>query len=175
MTHIAIYPGTFDPIHMGHIDIATRAATIFDELVVAIYDRPAKRLMFTVEERVELVRQALADLSNVRVSSYSMLTAEFARQVGAQFIVRGLRVISDFELEYQMALTNRQLVPEVDTVCLMTKQSHAFLSSSIVKEIAMLAGDVSGMAPPHVTAALEVKRLEREKNHEPAPLVSLRD
>ncbi|RLC99707.1 MAG: pantetheine-phosphate adenylyltransferase [Chloroflexi bacterium] len=175
MTHTAIYPGTFDPIHLGHVDIATRAATIFDELVLAIYDRPAKSLMFTVEERVELARQALADLPNARVISYGGLTAEFARGVGAQAIVRGLRVISDFELEYQMALTNRQLAPEVDTVCLMTRQSHAFLSSSIVKEIALLEGDVSRMVPPHVAAALEIKRREREKNHEPVPLVSLRD
>ena len=175
MTHIAIYPGTFDPIHLGHVDIATRAATIFDELVVAIYDRPAKSLMFTVEERVGLARQALADLPNVRVTSYGGLTAEFACQVGAQAIVRGLRVISDFELEYQMALTNRQLAPEVDSVCLMTRQAHAFLSSSIVKEVALLEGDVSKMAPPHVAAALEAKRREREKNHEPVPLVSLRD
>ena len=175
MTHTAIYPGTFDPIHLGHVDIATRAATIFDELVLAIYDRPAKSLMFTVEERVELARQALADLPNARVISSGGLTAEFARGVGAQAIVRGLRVISDFELEYQMALTNRQLAPEVDTVCLMTRQSHAFLSSSIVKEIALLEGDVSRMVPPHVAAALEIKRREREKNHEPVPLVSLRD
>jgi len=175
LTHIAIYPGTFDPIHLGHVDIATRAATIFDELVVAVYDRPAKHLMFTVEERVELARQALSDLPNVRVTSYGGLTSEFARQVEAQAIVRGLRVISDFELEYQMALTNRQLAPEVESVCLMTRQAHAFLSSSIVKEIALLEGNVSGMASPHVAAALEVKRREREKTHEPVPLVSLRD
>ncbi|MEA3340253.1 MAG: pantetheine-phosphate adenylyltransferase [Chloroflexota bacterium] len=175
MTHVAIYPGTFDPIHLGHVDIATRAATIFDELVIAIYDRPAKMLMFTVEERVELARLALVDLLNVRVTSYGGLTVEFARQVGAQAIVRGLRVISDFELEYQMALTNRQLAPEVESVCLMTRQAHAFLSSSIVKEVALLKGNVSGMAPPRVAAALEVKRREREKTNEPVPLVSLRD
>ena len=175
MTHVAIYPGTFDPVHLGHVDIATRAANIFDELVVAVYDRPAKSLMFTVEERVALARQALADLPNVRVASYGGLTVVFARHVGAQAIVRGLRVISDFELEYQMALTNRQLAPEVESVCLMTRQAHAFLSSSIVKEIALLEGDVSRMVPTHVVAALEEKRKEREKNHEPVPLVSLRD
>ena len=175
MTHVAIYPGTFDPIHLGHVDIATRAANIFDELVVAIYDRPAKSLLFTVEERVELARQALADLAGVRVAPYDGLTVDFARRVGAQAIVRGLRVISDFELEYQMALTNRQLAPEVEFVCLMTRHTHAFLSSSIVKEIALLGGDVSEMVSPHVVAALETKRREREKNHEPVPLVSLRD
>lgn len=175
MTHIAIYPGTFDPIHLGHVDIASRAAHIFAELVVAVYDRPAKNLMFTVEERVALARQALTGLSNVRVAPYNGLTVEFARQIGAQAIVRGLRVISDFELEYQMALTNRQLAPQVEFVCLMTRQSHAFLSSSIVKEIALLAGDVSGMVPPHVAVKLEAKRREREMNHEPVPLFSLRD
>jgi len=157
------------------VDIATRAANIFDELVVAVYDQPAKSLMFTVEERVALAGQALADLTGVRVAPYGGLTVEFARQIGAQAIVRGLRVIFDFELEYQMALTNRQLAPEVEFVCLMTRQTHAFLSSSIVKEIALLRGDVSGMVPPHVVAALETKRYEREKNHEPVPLVSLRD
>jgi len=175
LNHIAIYPGTFDPIHLGHVDIATRAAAIFDELIVAVYDRPAKSLMFTVEERVALARQALANLANVRVASYGRLTVEFARHVGAQAIVRGLRVISDFEWEYQMALTNRQLEPEIEFVCLMTRQPHAFLSSSIVKEIALLGGDVSRMASPQVVTALEVKRRERERNHEPVPLVSLRD
>lgn len=175
MNHIAIYPGTFDPIHCGHIDIATRAASIFDELVVAVYDRPAKNLMFTIEERVKLAEQALANLTNVRAAPYGGLTVEFARQVGAQAIVRGLRVISDFELEYQMALTNRQLAPEIEFVCLMTRQSQAFLSASIVKEIALLKGDVSEMVPPHVAAALETKRREREENREPVPLFSLRD
>ena len=175
MTRVAIYPGTFDPVHFGHIDIATRATRIFDELVVAVYDRPAKNLLFTVEQRVELARQALADLPTLRVVPYGGLTVDFARRVGAQAIVRGLRVISDFELEYQMALTNGQLAPEIESVCLMTRQTHAFLSSSIVKEIALLGGDVSGMVPPHVAAALEEKQREREYNHEPVPLVSLRD
>ena len=175
MIRTAIYPGTFDPIHLGHIDIVTRAAKIFDRLVVAVYDRPVKNLMFTVEERVALARQALADLTSVHVVPYGGLTVEFACHIGAQAIVRGLRVISDFELEYQMALTNRQLEPEVEFVCLMTRQDHAFLSSSIVKEIALLGGNVSEMVPPHVAAALEAKRQMREKNHEPVPLVSLRD
>lgn len=174
MIRTALYPGTFDPIHCGHVDIATRAAHLFEELVVAVYDRPAKNLMFTVQERVELARQAL-DLPNVRVAPYGGLTVEFAREVGAQAIVRGLRVISDFELEYQMALTNRELAPEIEFVCLMTRQAHAFLSSSIVKEVALLGGDVSGMVQPHVAEALAKKRREREKNQEPVPVVSLRD
>jgi pantetheine-phosphate adenylyltransferase len=173
--HIALYPGTFDPIHCGHMDIASRAASIFDGLIVAVYDRPAKSVLFTVEERVALASQALAGLSNVRVVPYGGLTVEYARRAGARAIVRGLRAISDFELEYQMALTTHQLAREVEFVCLMTHQNHAFLSSSIVKEIALLGGDISHMVPPPVAAALEAKRRERDKNHEPAPLVSLRD
>ena len=175
MTCVALYPGTFDPIHLGHIDIAARASKIFDSLCIAVYDRPAKSLLFTVDQRVLLARQALADLPNLSVVPYGGLTVDFAREIGAGAIVRGLRVISDFELEYQMALTNSQLAPEIEFVCLMTRQAHAFLSSSIVKEIALLGGDVSGMVPPHVAAALEEKRREREYRHEPVPLVSLRD
>jgi pantetheine-phosphate adenylyltransferase len=109
LTRVAIYPGTFDPIHLGHVDIASRACRIFDEVVVAIYDRPAKDLLFTVVERVALARQALAGLPNLCVVPYGGLTVDFAQQTGAHAIVRGLRVISDFELEYQMALTNREL------------------------------------------------------------------
>ncbi len=171
----AIYPGTFDPIHLGHVDIATRAAAIFDDLVVAVYERPAKSLLFTAEERVTLAREALKGLKNVQVTAYSGLTVEFARQIGAKVIVRGLRVISDFELEYQMALTNQQLAPEIEFVCLMTRQEHAFLSSSILKEVALLGGDVRRMAPPNVVAALEEKRRELVRNNGTVPLVSLRD
>jgi len=175
LTRIALYPGTFDPIHLGHVDIAARAATIFDQVVVAVYDRPAKNLMFTIDERVELARQALIGLPNIRVARYGGLTVEFARQMKAQAIVRGLRVISDFELEYQMALTNRQLAPEIEFVCLMARQDHAFLSSSIVKEVALLGGDVSRMVPANVAAALAAKECQRGKNCEPVPLFSLRD
>ena len=175
MTCRAIYPGTFDPIHLGHVDIATRAAEIFDYLIVAVYERPAKNLLFTAEERVALAREALKGLPNVEVTAYGGLTVEFARRVRAKAIVRGLRVISDFELEYQMALTNRQLAPEIEFVCLMTRQEHAFLSSSILKEIALLGGDVSGMAPPNVVAALAQKREELRRKNGPVPLVSLRD
>jgi pantetheine-phosphate adenylyltransferase len=171
----ALYPGTFDPIHNGHLDIATRAAALFDRVVIGIYERPSKALLFTVEERVALAREAVSRIHRVEVASYSGLTVDFVRQIGAQAIVRGLRAISDFELEYQMALTNRQLAPEIDSVCLMARQEHAFLSSSIVKEIALLKGDVNGMVPPHVRTALEAKRRLREQQQEPAPLYSLRD
>lgn len=171
----ALYPGTFDPIHLGHVDIAIRAAAIFDDLVVGVYDRPSKSLLFSLEERIELAREALRGVPNIQVLPYGELTAEFARRIGAKVIVRGLRVVSDFEWEYQMSLTNRQIAPEIEFVCLMTRQEHAFLSSSILKEVALLGGDVSQMAPPNVIAALAQKRAELERQRGPVPLVSLRD
>ncbi len=172
----AIYPGTFDPITNGHLDIATRAAALFDELVVAVYDRPLKSLLFSTAERAEMTRQALKDLPNVAVRSYSGLTISFARSCNARVIVRGLRVLSDFELEFQMALTNRRLAPDVDTVCLMTRQEYAFLSSSITKEIAMVGGCLDGMVPDHVAAALKerFRRLGSEASGK-VQIVSLRD
>ncbi len=171
---IALYPGTFDPIHLGHVDIATRAAGLFDHLVVGVYDRPNKKLLFSTEERVALVQEALAHLPNVEVRAYQGLTITFAQSLGAKVLVRGLRVISDFELEYQLALTNRQLAPELESVCLMTRQEHAFLSSSIVKEIFLLGEGVEGMVPEHVHRALERKRKELTASSDVA-LVSLRD
>ena len=174
MSRVAVYPGTFDPIHFGHVDIATRAARVFDQLVVAVFERPAKTPLFSATERVKLARQALAGLPNVRVTPYKELTVTFALQIGAQAIIRGLR-ITDFELEYQMALANRQLEPNVEVVCLMTHQTYAFLSSSILKEIALLGGDVSEMTPPNVVATLEKKRKEQDRDRTPVPLVSLRD
>ena len=153
----AIYPGTFDPVHNGHIDIATRAARLFDHLTIAIYDRPLKSLLFTTQERRAMLEKALGHVPNISVVTYTQLTVDFARQVGAQVIVRGLRVISDFELEFQMALTNKKLAPEMEFVCLMTSQEYAFLSASTLKEIVMLGGCVEGMVPEHVRAALEAK------------------
>ena len=150
----AIYPATFDPITLGHVDIANRAAAIFDELVVGVYDRPLKSLLFTAQERWQVTREALAHLSNVRVDLYTGLTVTFARQQQAAVIVRGLRALSDFEWEFQLALTNRNLDSGVDTVCLMASQEYSFLSSSVVKEVAFAGGDITDMVPPNVLVPL---------------------
>ncbi len=172
----AIYPGTFDPVHNGHIDIATRAATLFDHLTIAIYDRPMKSLLFSAQERRAMIETAFRHIPNISVTTYHQLTVDFARQIGAQAIVRGLRVISDFELEFQMALTNKKLAPEIEFVCLMTSQEYAFLSASTVKEIAMLGGCVTGMVPSHVAEALQAKfKAVGDEGKESVRLVSLRD
>jgi pantetheine-phosphate adenylyltransferase len=153
----ALFPGTFDPIHYGHIDIAERAARLFDEVVVAVYDKPLKELLFAPEDRMELVRESFRKNPKVRVTGYSGLTVDFCRKIGAQVIVRGLRVFSDFELEFRMALANHRLEPDVEIVAFITNEEHTFLSSTTVREIAMLAGDVSSMVPPHVKRALQSK------------------
>ncbi len=154
----AVYPGSFDPIHFGHVDIAKRAAKLFDKLYWAVYDRPMKNLLFSTDERVALMRQAAHDTPNVEVVRYNSLTVEFCKQLGARVMVRGLRVTYDFEVEYQTALTNRQLAEDIDTVCLMTTLRYAFVSSSIVKEVAFGGGKISHMVPPFVEEALK-KRL----------------
>jgi pantetheine-phosphate adenylyltransferase len=159
--HLAVYPGTFDPMHFGHIDIVRRAAKIFDELIVGVYDRPQKDVLFSIADRVDMAREALVELTNVRVQAYSMLTVDFLRQQGAAVIVRGLRVISDFEMEYQMALTNRSLDPGIDSICLMTSLEYAFISSSIVKDIAAAGGRVDQLVPPHVLRALKARLAPR--------------
>ncbi|MGD8463376.1 MAG: pantetheine-phosphate adenylyltransferase [Anaerolineae bacterium] len=172
----AIYPGTFDPVHNGHIDIAMRAAGLFDHVTVAVYAKPMKSLLFTAAERQEMLEKALADIPNVSVATYHQLTVDFARGIGAQVIVRGLRVISDFELEFQMALTSKKLASEIEFVCLMTSQEYAFISASTVKEIAMLDGCVDGMVPPHVAEAM-LSRFKDSDNEstDPVKLISLRD
>jgi pantetheine-phosphate adenylyltransferase len=174
--HVAVYPGTFDPVHNGHIDIATRAAGVFEKLVVAVYDRPNnKNVLFTTQERIDLMSRSLQHLSNVTVVSYSGLTVSFVRKCGARVIVRGLRVTYDFELEYQMALTNKKLAPDLETVCLMTSLDYAFLSSSIVKEVAAAGGCVEAMVPPHVISALRAKLDSSPAEASKVKLVSLCD
>src|SRR5688572_12890837 len=153
----AIYPGTFDPPHSGHLDIARRTLCLFDEVVVAVYDRPSKSLLFDTAERVALLSEALADLPDVRVDSYSGLTVEYARAQQACAMVRGLRANPDFEFESQLALMNRHLCADIETVFLMTALEYAHISSSLVKEIARLGADVDGLVPPHVAAALARK------------------
>jgi pantetheine-phosphate adenylyltransferase len=150
-----VFPGTFDPIHHGHIDIARRAARLFDEVVVAVYDKPLKNLVFSAEERLSLVEEAFATDDNIRVSPYHGLTVEFCQRIDAKMILRGLRVFSDFEHEFRMAHANKRLVPEIEYLLLATSEEHTFLSSSIVREIAALHGDISTMVPPHVEKALK--------------------
>lgn len=153
----ALYPGTFDPIHNGHIDIASRASQIFDEVVLAIYDAPPKKLLFTTEERLALAEEALAHLKNVRVMPYVGLTVECARQLNAQVMIRGLRNVADFEYEHQIGLANRQLANDVELCCLFCSSHYAYLSATILKEVASLGGDSSQWAPPHVQQALQYK------------------
>ena len=153
----ALFPGTFDPIHYGHVDIATRASCIFDELIIAVYDRPLKSLMFSPEERISLVTETFKDFPKLRVVGYSGLTVDFCRKHDVQVIVRGLRVFSDFEFEFRMALANHRLAPDIESIAFITDEDHTFLSSSTVREIASLGGDVSSMVPPHVETAVKSK------------------
>ncbi len=163
----ALFPGTFDPIHYGHIDIAQRAARLFDEVVMAVYDRPLKTLMFDPDERMALVNEAFKGNPKIKVTGYSGLTVDYCRKVGAQVVVRGLRVFSDFEFEFRMALANQRLATDIETVALITAEQHTFLSSSTVREIAMLGGDVSSMVPPHVEKALKAKVSSLGDGHSP--------
>ncbi|HZK17422.1 MAG: pantetheine-phosphate adenylyltransferase [Candidatus Omnitrophota bacterium] len=150
-----LFPGTFDPFHYGHLDIARRASKLFDLVVVAVYDKPSKSLLFEPEVRIQLTQQAVAGLEGIEVVGYSGMTVAYAKKIGAQAIVRGLRVFSDFEYEFRIALANRRLDKEIDTIALITGEENTFLSSSTVKEIASLGGDVSSMVPPHVNIALK--------------------
>jgi pantetheine-phosphate adenylyltransferase len=171
----AVFPATFDPIHYGHIDIAQRAAKLFDELVVAVYDKPLKTLLFSPEERIDLVRRTFNGEPKIQVMGFSGLTVEFCQSIGAQVIVRGLRVFSDFEYEFRMALANHRLQPDIEVVALITSEEHTFLSSSTVREIASLGGDVSSMVPPHVKVALKNRFTELGDGQQLVPMTSLRD
>lgn len=172
----AVFPGTFDPIHFGHIDIARRAVRLFDELIIAVYDKPPKSLLFSVDERLKLVKEAFKDNKRISATVFSGLIVNFCRDVEAQVIVRGLRVFSDFEHEFRMALANHRLDPEIDVVALITSEEHSFLTGSTVKEIASLAGDVSSLVPNHVEKALKRKFLELgDEGPNMVPMTSLRD
>jgi len=171
----AVFPGTFDPIHFGHIDIAHRAARMFDELIIAVYDKPLKSLLFSPEVRINLVRSSFDGLPKIKVMGYSGLTVQFCKSINAQVIVRGLRVFSDFEYEFRMALANHRLVPDIEVVALITAEEHTFLSSTTVREIASLGGDVHSMVPPHVQEALNHRFHELGDGQQVVPTTSLRD
>lgn len=171
----AVFPGTFDPIHIGHIDIANRAVRLFDEVIVAVYNRPLKTLLFSPEERIDLVRRSFDDNPKIRIMGYSGLTVEFCRSVGALALVRGLRVFSDFEYEFRMALANHRLAPDIEVVALISAEEHTFLSASTVREIASLNGDISSMVPSHVEKALIQRFRELGEGQQVVPTTSLRD
>lgn len=154
---IAIYPGSFDPITNGHLDIAARAAKLFDKLIIGVYATPNKPILFTVKERVELIKKAIADLPNVEVQPFSGLTVDFARRVKAKAMVRGLRISADFEQEFNMAMLTKRLMPELEFVCLISSVEYQFLSSSLMKEAASLGGAIDELVPTHVAAALRKK------------------
>jgi pantetheine-phosphate adenylyltransferase len=151
---IAVYPGTFDPFHNGHLDIAQRAAKLFDHLIVAVYEYPSKNALFSAEGRVEMVRESVKDLPNVEASLFSGLAVVYAKQMKACVLIRGLRAISDFEFEFEIAHMNRNLDSQLEAIFLMTSLPYAYLRSSIVKEIAQLGGSLKGLVPDHVDAEL---------------------
>ncbi|RKO67358.1 pantetheine-phosphate adenylyltransferase [Desulfofundulus salinus] len=154
---IAVYPGSFDPITNGHLDVIERAACLFDQLVVAVSRNTSKKPLFTVSERLEMLREVLQPYYNVVVDSFDGLTVNYAKSLGAQAIIRGLRAISDFENEFMMALTNKKLVPSIDTLFLMTRAEYSFISSSAVKEVAYFGGCVRDLVPPVVEQKLREK------------------
>jgi len=153
----AVYPGTFDPLTNGHLDILDRAAALFDRVIIAVASNSNKETLFTLSERQEILRYELKDMKNVEVSSFSGLTVDFARQCGAVALIRGLRAMTDFEYEFQLALMNKKLAPDIETVFLMTKSENSFISSSAIKWAASLGGCISEFVPPNVEKAIMEK------------------
>ena len=164
---VAVLPASFDPITCGHVDIATRALRLFDRLIVAVYSRPRKNVLFPLDERVELVRESLAGLEKVEVMTFDGLVVNLCREVGADVLVRGLRAVSDFEYEFQQATLNRRMMPDLEVICMFATSDQLFLSSSIVKEIAENGGNVSSMVPAPVA-----RRLAERFAPAAAPLVA---
>jgi pantetheine-phosphate adenylyltransferase len=154
---LAVYPGTFDPLTYGHMDIIERGAALFGKLVVGIYENPSKQPLFSLDQRVDLVREAVAGLPSVHVKAFKGLTVDFIHRIGGRVMIRGLRANSDFEREFEMALMNRKLAPDIELLCLMTSSQYQFLSSSLIKEVAKLGGCLEGMVPDHVAMALRKK------------------
>jgi len=157
MRKLAIYPGSFDPVTNGHLDVIGRAAKIFDELIVGVAKQSPKNTTFTIDERVELLRESCIEFKNVKIESFDNLLVDWTAQKNAEVIVRGLRALSDFEYEFQMALTNRKLNKKIETVFLMTREDCSCISSSMIKEIAKLGGNVNNFVPENVAAALKKK------------------
>lgn len=162
----AVYPGSFDPVTYGHLDVIRRSAALVDELIVAVLQNNNKNPLFSAEERVNILLEVTKDMKNVRVESFSGLSIDFVKKCGAQFLVRGLRAITDFDYELQMAQTNRIMSRDIDTVFLTTSLEYAYLSSSTVKEVAYYGGDISEFVPPEVAAAISRKLGERKINRE---------
>jgi len=162
---IALYPGSFDPITNGHLDIATRASRLFDKTIIGVFATPSKHLTFSIEERVALAKEATKNLPKVEVMPYQDVTVEFARKVNASVLVRGLRMVGDFEWEFEMAMMNQLLAPGLETINFMASQEYQFLSASLVKEVSLLGGGVnkiSKLVPPNVEAALKKKFLTKK-------------
>ena len=160
---IAVYPGSFDPATYGHLDVIRRASVSFDKVIIGVLHNSAKSPLFSVEERVNILRSALCDLKNVEVKSFEGLSVNFARENHARFILRGLRAVTDFEYELQMAQTNRVLAPDIDTMFMTTSLEYAYLSSTIMKEVASFHGDISKFAPPEITSAV-MEKLQARKS-----------
>ena len=153
----AIYPGPFDPVHNGHLDVTERAAGLFDTIVVGVYDAPPKNLLFSTRERIEMFKEGVKHIPNVDVKSFQGLAVDFARTYQSKFILRGLRAGSDFEVEFEMAHMWRKLAPDIDVICVMSSLEHQFIHSSRIKEVARLGGDVTGLVPRHVASATKTK------------------
>lgn len=151
----AVYPGSFDPVTNGHIDIITRAGKVFEQLVVAVANNPTKKSVFTIEERMEFLREVTKNMPNVEIGTFDHLLVDFLRATGINVVVRGLRAVTDFEMEFQMALVNKDMMPEMETVFLVTNTDFSFLSSTIIKEVASFKGSVSGFVPPIVEKGLK--------------------
>ena len=157
MTRRAIYPGTFDPVTYGHLDVIKRAASLYDNVIVAVAASKEKGPLFTVEERVEMIKETVKALDNVEVESFTGLVVDYAEKQSSKVVLRGLRMISDFEYEFQMALTNRKLNPDIETVFMMPNESYSYLSSKLIKEVAPLGADISNFVPKHVAEKLKEK------------------
>ncbi len=163
MTRIAIYPGSFDPMTNGHLDVIRRSMALFDKLVVAVASNVRKQALFEVDERIAVIREVLGDDARVEIDTFEGLLVEYAKRKGAIAIVRGLRAVADFEYEFQMATMNRRLAPNVETVFLMTHENYFYVSSHLVKEVATLGGDIDAFVPPTVATRLRARVAERKK------------